>query len=343
MTGQCEKGWMTIEDRCSLFYREGVAKFIAFAYKNRIRNSQFCSCPCRHCHNRKSMIFALVRHDLLDYGMLDSYVFWSLHGEKSKPRSASASYVNQNNEADTVEEETVVEEVVEESRRDDRLNEFVDKKFGIFEGLNENVNAGDSEHPFQEPNVGEKYNKYQKLAEEKIYPTCENCATTLSVIVELHHVKKRFGWSANSVTYLLGLLRKWFPEGNTFPIKYPIMKEMLKDMGMKADNIHACINHCVLFLKDLKDEIECPSCGASRYKFRQGKDGVQRVTKESVLVLRHFPLPPRLKKYYTIPWISEDMTWHDCAEASSEYMRHPIDSTQWKKMKKKWLEFAKEA
>lgn len=37
------------------------------------------------------------------------------------------------------------------------------------------------------------------------------------------------------------------------------------------------------------------------------------------------------------------MTWHDRAEASTEYMRHPIDSPQWQNMKKKFPEFAKEA
>lgn len=44
-----------------------------------------------------------------------------------------------------------------------------------------------------------------------------------------------------------------------------------------------------------------------------------------------------------MPWIAEDFTWHDRAEVSVEYMRHPIDSPQWQNMKLKWPEFAKES
>ncbi|KAL6581305.1 hypothetical protein OROMI_007228 [Orobanche minor] len=259
MSELCDKGWMVIEDRSSSGYRTGVDNFIKFAYNNRLRDTPFCICPCRCCRNRKSLSFALVRHDLLVNGILSTYAIWSLHGETSTDTQRSEYLTQENVEHTIVEEETLEKEIVEESHGDDgcRLNEFVDKAFGVYEGLNEDVNVDDSGHPFiQEPNLGKKHDKYKKLAEEKIYPTCENGATTLSVIVELHHVKKRFGWSGNSVTYLLGLLRKWFPEGNTFPAKYPVMKEMLKDMGMKAENIHACVNHCVLFRKDLKDEVE---------------------------------------------------------------------------------------
>lgn len=329
------------EDRFSNLYRQGVELFIDFAYKNRLLNSPFCPCPCRICRNKKSKSFAHVKHDLLVYGMLDSYTVWSLHGEKLTPASASAQREDASVQEEMLREEAVEVEEIDRDTDGCRLDDFVDNAFGVFEGLNEDVGVGD---PFiQEPNLGKKHSKYKKLAEEKIYPSCENGATTLSVMVDLHHVKKTFGWSGNSVTHLLGLLRKWFPKGNTFPEKYPVMKEMLKDMGMRAVNIHACINHCVLFRKELKDERECPSCGATRFKFKEGKDGVLRETKEPQLVLRHFPVDERIRKFYTIPWISKAMTWHQRAEASFEYMRHPIDSAQWQNLNAKFPEFASEA
>lgn len=121
------------------------------------------------------------------------------------------------------------------------------------------------------------------------------------------------------------------------------MKKMLRDLGMEAENIHVCINHCVMFWKDLENAIECPTCGASRYKVKVGKDGISRPTKEPEKVSRHFPLDERLKKYYTVPWISEDMTWHDRAKASYNCMRHPIDFVQWQNTKERWTEFASEA
>ncbi|MCL7046274.1 hypothetical protein MKW94_021153, partial [Papaver nudicaule] len=191
MSQEChDRGWMT-EDRFSDLYREGVQFFIDFAYKNRLLDSPFCPCPCRLCRNKKSKSFAHVEHDLLVHGMLDSYFVWSLHGEKSTP--ASASYLV--HEDLTVQEEMLREEAVEVEEINDtdgcRLKDFVDNAFGMYEGLNEDVGVGD---PFiQEPNLGKKHDKYKKLAEEKIYPSCVNGTTTLSVIVELHHVKKRFG------------------------------------------------------------------------------------------------------------------------------------------------------
>ncbi|XP_026392065.1 uncharacterized protein LOC113287504 [Papaver somniferum] len=155
-------------------------------------------------------------------------------------------------------------------------------------------------------------------------------------------MKKMFGWSRNSVTYLLGRLKNWFPKGNTFPAKYPTMKSMLIDLGMKAESIHACPNHCVLYRKENEKETVCPNCGASRYVVKQGKYG-QITTKVLCKVLRHFKLTPRLRRFYTISWIARYMTWNDEAHSSPKYMRHPVDSLQWQNMKTRWPDFSAEA
>ena len=105
----------------------------------------------------------------------------------------------------------------------------------------------------EQPIFTKKYDEYMRLASEKLYPTCEGPETTLSAIVELHNLKKQYGWSGNSVTDLLIVLKKWLPKGNTLPDKYPRMKNMIKDLGMKATFIHACINNCVLFWKENAD------------------------------------------------------------------------------------------
>ncbi|XP_026447417.1 uncharacterized protein LOC113347941 [Papaver somniferum] len=234
-----DKGWMNEEDRFCDVYRKGASDFIDFAYSNKIKSSPLCPCPCHICRNKYSLSFALVKYHLEIHLIDKSYVLWCLHGEKS---TTSSQVVLENVEenvdvenvgVDNVEEEISIEEHVEENISDEqsRLGYFVDKAYGIFEGLNKDVNEGG-----EETDLGKKYHKYKELAKEKIYPGYEGDEKTLSVIVELQHMKKMFGWSGNSVTYLLGRLKNWLPKGNTFPVKYPTMKSMLIDIGMKAES-----------------------------------------------------------------------------------------------------------
>ncbi|XP_026384428.1 uncharacterized protein LOC113280009 [Papaver somniferum] len=82
------------------------------------------------------------------------------------------------------------------------------------------------------------------------------------------------------------------------------MRSMLKDLGMKAKAIHACENHCILYYEENEDSVECPVCKTMRFKLKSTKD--------------------------------------DRAQVSSEYMRHPINSSQWAQMKMKFPLFAAE-
>ena len=187
------------------------------------------------------------------------------------------------------------------------------------------------------------YHKYKSKANEKLYPSCKDGLTTLSVMIELHNLKKEFNWSGNSMTELLKLFKKCLPEENTLPNKYPTMKKMLKDLGMKVKCIHACINDCMLFWKENANIIVCPHCNTSRFKDKTNALGVKKMTNQPRKVLRHFPIIPRLTRLYTIPWIARKMQWHKHADPSWDFMRHPIDSTEWRSIKCKWPDFANEA
>ena len=137
--------------------------------------------------------------------------------------------------------------------------------------MNQDVESNHT-RPFEEPNTGnDKYNEYKRLASEKLYPSCEGPETTLSAIVELHNLNKQFGWWGNSVTALLSILKRWLPRENTLPEKYPYMKSMMKDLGMKAKFIHACSNNCILYWKKNEDKDQCPQCGEPRYAINMRK------------------------------------------------------------------------
>lgn len=120
-------------------------------------------------------------------------------------------------------------------------------------------------------NHDNKYNKYKRIACEKLYPGCEDGHTTLYVIIELHNLKKEFNWLGNSVTELLKRLTQWIPKGKTLPNKYPAMKQMLRDLGMKVKYIHACKNNCMLYWKEYADATECPQCQIPRFKVKEQK------------------------------------------------------------------------
>lgn len=73
------------------------------------------------------------------------------------------------------------------------------------------------------------------------------------------------------MTELLIRLKRWLPKENTIPEKYLTMKQMLKDLGMKVECIHACENDCILFWKEYNDALECPRCHTSRFKVKKSR------------------------------------------------------------------------
>ncbi|KAF9618781.1 hypothetical protein IFM89_002649 [Coptis chinensis] len=160
------------------------------------------------------------------------------------------------------------------------MGNLVDVAYSIHEGLAGDLNGGDESEDGDlepqyvlEPNLGKRYNEYKQKAEEKLYPSCEAPITILSAVVDLQNLKKQYNWSGNCVTALLSMLRIWLPEGNTLPSKYPVIKAMLKDLGMKAKCIDACENNCMLYWKTEADLTIFPQCETPRYKVKEGEMG----------------------------------------------------------------------
>ncbi|KAF9589464.1 hypothetical protein IFM89_024027 [Coptis chinensis] len=219
-----------------------------------------------------------VGYHLISKGIEKSYRVWTLHSEDLSNAGVHPPLVANIREKTSVDDGFEMGDIEEETIGDVGIGmgNFVDSSFG----LHGDVVTGDGslgiefDEPYvPEPDLGKRYYDYKKKSTEKLYPTCEGPETTLSALVELHNVKKEFGWSGTGMTVLLSLLRQWLPKGNTLPKKYPVMKEMLKDLGMKATCIHACENNCILYWKKNKDLIECPEFQAPRFKVKEGSKG----------------------------------------------------------------------
>lgn len=129
-------------------------------------------------------------------------------------------------------------------------------------------------------------------------------------MVGLHNLKARFGLSGISVSEILVWVKDLLPKENTLPDKYPNMKNTLKGLGMKYKSIHACKYDCILYRKEHEHKQHCPICQVPRYtmskKAENGKPS--KFTKVSQKVLKYFPLALRLKRLYTVPWITEAIT-----------------------------------
>ncbi|KAF9594880.1 hypothetical protein IFM89_035041 [Coptis chinensis] len=91
------------------------------------------------------------------------------------------------------------------------MGNFVNSAFGLHgDAVTGDGSLGiEFDEPYvSEPDLGKRYYDYKKKATEKL---CEGPKTTLSALVELHNVKKEFGWSGTGMTLLLSLLRRWLP------------------------------------------------------------------------------------------------------------------------------------
>ncbi|CAA0831001.1 Unknown protein [Striga hermonthica] len=76
-----DKSWMCLADRRLPEYEDGVKNFLDFAYYSK-QGSDKIRCPCKKCNNVCLRSRDNVEADLLEYGILQSYITWMLHGEE---------------------------------------------------------------------------------------------------------------------------------------------------------------------------------------------------------------------------------------------------------------------
>ncbi|XP_026398607.1 uncharacterized protein LOC113294426 [Papaver somniferum] len=185
------------------------------------------------------------------------------------------------------------------------------------------------------------YNKQLQDAAQPLYLGCSAEHTKLSTTVCLLSMKARYQCSDVFMTMLLGYLKTILPAENTLPDNCRKAKDMIKPFQFPVQIIHACINDCILYRKDYADLEECPKCKESRWK-QPPEGSIPTTRKLSVKILRYFPVTERLQRMYSVPWIAELMIWYSKVVESATHMRHPVDSSQWKSIDRKWPEFCEE-
>ncbi|XP_062024123.1 uncharacterized protein LOC133740203 isoform X2 [Rosa rugosa] len=182
---------------------------------------------------------------------------------------------------------------------------------------------------------------YENLLEEAELPLYGGSGwTKMSATVALYKFKARHSVSNTGFDELLEMIGGFLPNDHILPNSLYSTKKLLKAFDLGYDKIHACVNDCCLFRKELEQVVQCPKCGSSRWK-------VDKNTKKlnegiPAKVLRYFPIIPRFRRMFKNVEIAEQLTWHDTNKSQDVMMRHPVDSLAWKSIDRNWPSFASE-
>ncbi|XP_024046507.1 uncharacterized protein LOC112100875 [Citrus clementina] len=301
-----DKSWLKY-DRLSDEYEAGVEKFIKTAVESN-QEISVVRCPCDKCQNLAFHRPKEVKDHLIIWGLDMSYKTWVWHGEDIRNKSPdNIGCQNDSGYMDYDGGNTV--EMVEDAFKD------CDSDLKALKKLLE-----DSEKP--------------------LYPG-SNKFTKLSALVKLYNIKGRYGWSDSSFSDLLSALSDMLPEGNDLPVSMYKAKQTMSALGLEYIKIHACPNDCILYRKEYESLSNCPTCGESRWKKRDGSVAAYRKGVPTK-VLWYFPPIPRFRRLFQSSQTAKDLTWHINEREIDGKLRHPADSPAWKLVDEKWPTFALE-
>nr|XP_012567265.1 uncharacterized protein LOC101500949 [Cicer arietinum] len=299
-----DRSWMNA-NRLSEVYQKGVEEFLEFALKKLPKNEGKFYCPCVKCLNGNRLQFEEIRNHLICYGICQTYTKWIWHGDSLNMTNVS-------------EREEVREDM------DNRLEDMI-------------LVIGQED--FQRAHV---FDSLCNDKEEALYPGCTNFPR-LSAVLRLFNLKARNGWTDKSFTELLELLKEMLPEDNTFPNRYYDAKKILCPVGMEYKKIHACPNDCILYRNEFEELNQCPVCGLSRYKVKNGDSNCdESATGPPAKVLWYLPIIPRFKRLFVNVNDAKNIRWHADERQCDGQLRHPADSLQWKKVDELYPEFRNE-
>ena len=181
-----------------------------------------------------------------------------------------------------------------------------------------------------------------------LYPNCEDGNTKLGTALELLQWKAENGIPDKGFGKVLKIFKKRLPKDNTFPDSTYEAKKLLCPLGVEVQKIHACPNDCILYRGEEYENLNaCLVCGALRYKISRNDPGDvegERPRKRVLAkVMWYAPIIPRLKRLFQNKEHAKLMRWHKEDRKKDGKLRVPADGSQWRKIKRKWKDFADDA
>lgn len=308
----------------------GVSEFLKFAFENTTNDGRL-KCLCKKCINRYRHDRDTVYGHMICFGVGTDYFSnkWIYHGELKKRQT------------------TVSNEGANET---DNMHDMLHDACRI---PNDDVSDHDNgpDDMMGECNKvpnhdAQTFYKLLEDVEQELYPGCKRF-TKFSFIVRLFHIKCLNGLSDKAVTMLLELIKEALPKGETLPKSFYHAKKIIGGLGLGYKKIDACPNDCMLYWKENEHDSSCSICGASRWKPTSDDLGHNNLNQSSATtrrvpakVLCHFPLKPRLQRYFMSKKTSSFMQWHENDRVKYGILRHPADSKAWKSLDQRYPEFA---
>ncbi|XP_026459140.1 uncharacterized protein LOC113359775 [Papaver somniferum] len=314
-----DKSWMST-DRTKKRYREGVAAFLRYAVNHLKEEGEtydefLMLCPCTNCLNLCACSVGDVEDHLFVNGIDQTYTIWNKHGEKDEAITSSKP-VNVNNGMHAEFEMGTPTDAPDE-----------DFGMGTPTDAPDTIDMMQAAEEFADDPI--KFKKLLENAEKPLYEGCPNF-TKLSAIVQLFKLKSKHGASDMFFNELLPLLKDMLPkEGNLMARSTYQAKKILKSMGSGYTKIHACINNCILYWNEYKDEKVCPTCKAPRWKVDRDGKVYENVPAK---VLWYFDIIPRFQRLFQSKHTAKDLIWHDTTRNKDGVLRHPADSHAWREI-----------
>ncbi|KAM1513467.1 hypothetical protein ACFX1Z_024891 [Malus domestica] len=178
---------------------------------------------------------------------------------------------------------------------------------------------------------------FTSLLEDAELPLFLGCTkyTNMRAVVVLYKFKAMHGLTDSGYNDLLQILSDMLLDENTLPYSLNLTKKLLKTFDLGYEKIN---NDCCLFWKDREHLETCPTCDASRWKTN---DRTKKIHKGiPAKVLRYFPIIPRLRRMFRSPKKAKQLLWHSKHKSKDGKIRHPIDSSAWERIDRKYPNFA---
>ncbi|XP_074337284.1 uncharacterized protein LOC141674479 [Apium graveolens] len=295
-------------------YIRGIRSFLRNAF-SRYSVGDEITCPCKNCDNHK-----WHREDVI----FDHFIY-------SGPSPLLVNWICEISNTENINME---------------FDEAVYFGDNLGEMLHRTHNCQDKGRGSGKPN--ETARNFYRLIEDGKQPLYQGCTkfSRLGFIIRLYTLKCVHGITESAFTDLLELIKEAFPEAH-IPLSFKAAKNVIKDLGLDYQKIHACPNNCMLFWGENEKEEVCKACNASRWIVVENKDTSddipeQLMQKVPTKVMRYFPLQSRLQRLFMCKEYANLMTWHSSRWKKDGKLRHPADAEAWKTMDAKFPHFVED-
>jgi hypothetical protein len=183
-----------------------------------------------------------------------------------------------------------------------------------------------------------------------LYPDRKQGHKKFGTTLEMLRWKAKYGVSDKAFEGILKIVEDKLPENNELPSTTYEAKQTVCPLGLEVQKIHASANDCILYRGKEHENLEaCLVRKALRYKIRSDDDpgaleGTSpKMTKVPAKVMWYFPIIPRWKRLFRNKDNAKLMTWNKSDRKQDHMLRHLADGSQWRKIDRKYKDFAGEA